>query len=278
MAEGALPGALAGITVVEASTQILGPMAAAMLGDQGADVIKVEGLEGDPARAMQEYAGYDASAGEQSSSIFEVMNRNKRGVAIDLGSAAGRGVLRELLGTADGLVEVAEDVGLDVDDVLLEGVVARETEGLGFGEVHTGALGGLGETPCFVQVLADPDGGVAVLADEVEDVVGGANDVPGVEGGVHAALGVVVELVVGEVADGGGHVVVELADEVVEEGGLLHGGVLSGRRARFGRRAGSSGRVGSGCMFRPDCSGPVVRGLLIGAEGRFPRGVQRQGA
>ena len=105
MAEGALPGALAGITVVEASTQILGPMAAAMLGDQGADVIKVEGLEGDPARAMQEYAGYDASAGEQSSSIFEVMNRNKRGVAIDLGSAAGRGVLRELLGTADGFVE-----------------------------------------------------------------------------------------------------------------------------------------------------------------------------
>ena len=80
-------------------------MAAAMLGDQGADVIKVEGLAGDPARTLREYAGYDVSLGHESNSIFEVMNRNKRGIAIDLESAAGRGLLRELLSTADGFIE-----------------------------------------------------------------------------------------------------------------------------------------------------------------------------
>ena len=98
-------GALRGITIVEAATHVLGPMAAAMLGDQGADVIKVEGLAGDPARALREYAGYDVSLGDASNSIFEVMNRNKRGIAIDLESAAGRGLLRELLSTADGFIE-----------------------------------------------------------------------------------------------------------------------------------------------------------------------------
>jgi len=110
MAEGTLPGALVGLTVIEASTHILGPMAAAMLGDQGADVIKVEGLEGDPARSLRDYAGYDvsvrnAAGGGESNAIFEVMNRNKRGIAIDLESTEGRGVLRELLTTADGFIE-----------------------------------------------------------------------------------------------------------------------------------------------------------------------------
>ena len=98
-------GSLTGLTVIEASSQILGPLAAVMLGDQGADVIKVEGLDGDPARSLTDYAGYDIALPDGGNSIFEVMNRNKRSIAIDLGQERGRSLLRDLLATADGFIE-----------------------------------------------------------------------------------------------------------------------------------------------------------------------------
>lgn len=91
-------GPLAGMRVVDMTSVVLGPLAAQILGDFGADVIKVEPLKGDLMRAN----GVSRNPG--MSSIFLSLNRNKRSLAIDLKTAAGAEVMRRLLGDVDVLV------------------------------------------------------------------------------------------------------------------------------------------------------------------------------
>jgi crotonobetainyl-CoA:carnitine CoA-transferase CaiB-like acyl-CoA transferase len=80
---------LDGVRVVELGVVIAGPAAAAMLADWGADVVKVEPREGDPHRANTETA------------YFELDNRNKRSMCLDLKVDGGREILLRLLEDAD---------------------------------------------------------------------------------------------------------------------------------------------------------------------------------
>ena len=93
-----MPGPLAGIKVVELSQIVSGPMAAAMLADQGAEVIKVESPGGDPVRSMGPAKG-DLSA------MFIAVNRGKKGICIDIKTAQGAEILNRLIAWADVLVE-----------------------------------------------------------------------------------------------------------------------------------------------------------------------------
>src|SRR6202521_1070642 len=93
-------GPLAGLKVIDLSHVMAGPACSMLLADMGADVIKVEKLPGgEDARRMvpPEIAGESAA--------FLIMNRNKRGIALDLRAAAGRNVLSRLLKNADVLIE-----------------------------------------------------------------------------------------------------------------------------------------------------------------------------
>ena len=93
-------GPLAGMRVLDLSHVMAGPVCGLMLADMGADVIKVEKIgAGDDTRRMLP----PAINGEPSA--FMMMNRNKRGIAIDLKSAAGRNVLERLAASADALIE-----------------------------------------------------------------------------------------------------------------------------------------------------------------------------
>jgi crotonobetainyl-CoA:carnitine CoA-transferase CaiB-like acyl-CoA transferase len=95
-----MAGALEGIRVVELAHIMAGPVAGLMLADLGADVIKVEKLPGgDDTRRMA-----PPMLGDQSAAYL-MMNRNKRGIALDLKTERGQAVLRKLLGTADVLIE-----------------------------------------------------------------------------------------------------------------------------------------------------------------------------
>jgi len=95
-----MAGALEGIRVVELAHIMAGPVAGLMLADLGADVIKVEKLPGgDDTRRMQ-----PPMVGDQSAA-FLMMNRNKRGIALDLKTEPGKEALRRLLATADVLIE-----------------------------------------------------------------------------------------------------------------------------------------------------------------------------
>ncbi|WP_219975654.1 CaiB/BaiF CoA transferase family protein [Rubrobacter xylanophilus] len=91
---------LRGLRVLDLSRVLAGPFATMVLGDLGADVIKVEHPErGDDTRSWgPPFAGGEAA-------YFLAVNRNKRSVALDLKTEKGLGRVRELAGTADVLVE-----------------------------------------------------------------------------------------------------------------------------------------------------------------------------
>jgi len=118
------PGPLAGVRVLELAQIMAGPTCGMLLADMGADVIKVEKLPGgDDARGYREPRVNGVSA------PFMMLNRNKRGMALDLKQKAGRDVLLRMVGDADVLTEnyrrgTMEKLGLGYD------VLARHNPGL----------------------------------------------------------------------------------------------------------------------------------------------------
>ena len=92
-------GVLAGIRVIELGTMIAGPVAATLLGDFGAEVIKIEAPGvGDPIRHSGPFVG-------EESLYWNVEGRSKRSVTLDLRKPEGQAVLRKLVAHADVLVE-----------------------------------------------------------------------------------------------------------------------------------------------------------------------------
>ncbi|GAF47610.1 CaiB/BaiF CoA transferase family protein [Rhodococcus wratislaviensis] len=109
-------GALSGIRVVDLSQIAAGPYATSLLGDFGADVIKVEPPSGDPLRQI------DNAFGEGESAYSFSVNRSKRSVRIDVKSPDGRAVLDRLLAEADVFVismrpAAARRLGLNYESV-----------------------------------------------------------------------------------------------------------------------------------------------------------------
>ena len=93
-------GPLDGLKVIDLSHIMAGPACSMLLADMGADVIKVEKMPGgDDARRMVPPTVADESA------AFLIMNRNKRGIALNLKTEEGRGVLSRLLQDSDVLIE-----------------------------------------------------------------------------------------------------------------------------------------------------------------------------
>ena len=96
-----MPGPLDGVKVVELALWVAGPSAAAILRDWGAEVVKIEPPQGDPFR------GWIASmmgATLGTNPPFELDNRGKRSVALDLENEEGRAIARRLIEDADVLV------------------------------------------------------------------------------------------------------------------------------------------------------------------------------
>jgi len=110
-------GPLAGVRVVDLTHQMAGPTCALMLADMGADVVKVEKIgSGDDTRRMSPPSVNGESA------AFMMMNRNKRGIVLDLKSEGGKRVLRRLVEQADILIEnhradTMAKLGLGYDDL-----------------------------------------------------------------------------------------------------------------------------------------------------------------
>ena len=125
-------GPLAGMKVVELAHIMAGPVCGMMLADMGADVVKVEKPEGDDTRRFlpPDIAGESAA--------FMMMNRNKRGVVLDLKSDDGKAALRRMLETADVVIEnyrmgTMEKLGLGYEELrkVNPGLIYCEISGFG---------------------------------------------------------------------------------------------------------------------------------------------------
>jgi len=104
-------GPLASLRVVDCSTVLAGPFCTMLLGDLGADVVKVEPPDGDATRG---WGPPWVGAGEtRTAAYYLAVNRNKRSLRLDLRSPDGAGVLRRLIERGDVLVENFRPGGLD---------------------------------------------------------------------------------------------------------------------------------------------------------------------
>ena len=140
------PDALAGLTVVDFTIVMSGPMATRMLADAGADVIKVESPDGDVVRQPPPIRG-------GISTYFASMNCGKRSVVLNLQTEDGRRLARELAATADVVVEnfrpgVMKRLGLDYDTLAQDNPRLVYASISGFGQ-----SGPRAQTPAYAPVI-----------------------------------------------------------------------------------------------------------------------------
>ena len=112
-----MTGPMQGVKVVEAGMWVAGPAAAGILGDWGADVIKIEPPNGDPLRGI-----LAAATGATASPPFELDNRNKRSIALNFATEEARDIAARLVDEADVFVTNARPgalarAGLDFETV-----------------------------------------------------------------------------------------------------------------------------------------------------------------
>jgi crotonobetainyl-CoA:carnitine CoA-transferase CaiB-like acyl-CoA transferase len=220
---------LRGLRVLDLTRVLAGPLCTMILGDLGADVLKIERPDGgDDTRGWgPPFAGDDAA-------YFLSLNRNKRSTRVDLKTAEGVARVRELAATADVLLEnfrpgLMESLGLGLDDLRRssERLITCSLTGFGDDVAETDARPGydiiVQALSGLVSVTGEPGGeptkaGVALL-----DVVTG----------LHAAVGVLAAVREREVTGRGRHVSVALFDAGVaamvnQAANTLIGGVVPG--------------------------------------------------
>jgi crotonobetainyl-CoA:carnitine CoA-transferase CaiB-like acyl-CoA transferase len=118
-------GPLAGLRVLDMTIWMAGPVTGMLLADLGADVVKIESPSGDPTRHhVAPTAGAGEAAGETSIS-YSTFNRNKRSIALDLGTPADRAIFESLLDRADVFVTNLSSSTLAKLRVTADELVAR---------------------------------------------------------------------------------------------------------------------------------------------------------
>jgi crotonobetainyl-CoA:carnitine CoA-transferase CaiB-like acyl-CoA transferase len=182
-------GALAGVKVVDLSRVLAGPYATQILGDHGADVIKVEPPMGDETREWG--PPFRDDNGERGpSSYYLNVNRNKRGIALDLTKPEAREVVLRLLADADILIENFKIGTMERWGMSYETLAQRFPKLIycrisGFGS--DGPLGGMPGYDAVLQAMTglasatgSPESGPVKLGVPMVDMTTGLNSVIGI--------------------------------------------------------------------------------------------------
>jgi crotonobetainyl-CoA:carnitine CoA-transferase CaiB-like acyl-CoA transferase len=114
---------MSGVRVVELGVWIAGPAAAGVLCDWGADVIKIEPPDGDPCRLFQKLLGEVLP----TNPVFDLDNRGKRSIALDLSTAEGRATAAELISQADVFVTNVRPGALQRAGIDAEAMLSRNS-------------------------------------------------------------------------------------------------------------------------------------------------------
>ena len=179
---GAAPLPYAGIRVVEFTHMVMGPSCGLMLADLGAEVIKVEPVEGDRTRHL-----LGAGAG-----FFPMFNRNKKSIAIDLRSPQGLEVARRLAASADVVAQnfkpgVMAKYGLDY------AALSAQNPRLIYVN-HTGFLPGPYEHRTALDEVVQMMGGLAYMTGRPGDPLRAGSSVNDIMGGMFGAIGAMAAL------------------------------------------------------------------------------------
>ena len=155
-----MAGALAGTTVIDLTQMLAGPYCTMMLADQGARVIKIEPVDGDPTRQFGPFPEDDRQ--RHFGGYFQSTNRNKLSLGLDLKTSEGRDILLRLVRDADILVEnfragVMDRLGVGYEVLAAENPRLVYATIRGFGDPRTGASPHV-DRPAF-DVVAQAMGG-----------------------------------------------------------------------------------------------------------------------
>ncbi|MES2951852.1 MAG: CoA transferase [Pseudomonadota bacterium] len=176
------PLPLAGIRVVEFTHMVMGPTCGMVLGDLGAEVIKVEPLSGDNTRKL-----LGSGAG-----FYPLFNRNKKSIAVDMKSARGREVVLKLIATADIVsenfkTETMQKLGLDY-------ATLRKLDPRLIYVSHKGFLPGPYDHRTALDEVVQMMGGLAYMTGRPGDPLRAGSSVNDIMGGVFGAVGAMAAL------------------------------------------------------------------------------------
>ncbi len=175
-------GPYAGIRVVEFTHMVMGPTCGMLLADLGADVIKVEPIEGDNTRRL-----LGSGAG-----FFVMFNRNKKSIALDLKSPEGMAAVKKLIATADIVSEnfkpgTMKKLGLDYE------TLSKENERLIYIS-HKGFLPGPYDHRTALDEVVQMMGGLAYMTGRRGDPLRAGTSVNDIMGGMFGAIGAMAAL------------------------------------------------------------------------------------
>ena len=179
----AVPQPLRGVRVVEFTHMVMGPTCAMVLADMGAEVIKVEPVDGEGTRRL-----LGAGAG-----FFPMFNRNKKSIGVDLKQPAGAEVARKLASSADVVVEnfklgVLKKFGLDYASL------SARNERLIYVS-HKGFLPGPYEHRTALDEVVQMMGGLAYMTGRPGDPLRAGTSVNDIMGGLFGAIGTLGALI-----------------------------------------------------------------------------------
>lgn len=170
------PGPLTGIKILDFTRVLSGPYCTALLADLGAEIVKVEAPQGDEYRHVGPFQG-----GE--SALFQLVNRNKQGVALDMKQPAAREIAKRLALQADVVVEnfrpgVAERLGLGAEALMAANPKLIYASISGFGQ--TGPQARLPAFDLVAQAMSgfmaltgEPDGAPMKIGESIGDLAAG---------------------------------------------------------------------------------------------------------
>ncbi|OED37604.1 formyl-CoA transferase [Chromatiales bacterium (ex Bugula neritina AB1)] len=173
---------LQNIRVIEFSHMVMGPSVGMILGDLGAEVIKIEPIGGDKTRSLPgSGAGY-----------FAMFNRNKKSICLDIKTEEGRQVIRDLLASADVMIEnfrpgALDKLGFGYDDAkkINPGIIYQSSKGF---------LSGPYEQRTALDEVAQMMGGLAYMTGPPGRPLRAGSSVIDITGGMFGVIGILSAL------------------------------------------------------------------------------------
>lgn len=202
--------ALAGVRIIDFTHMLSGPYGTMILADMGADLIKVEPLQGEGTRKL--LANDPNNSINGMGAYFITLNRNKRSVAIDLKSPEGKAVLCDLVKEVDVVINnfgpgVPERLGIDFDSlsVINPGIISCSITG--FGSEGPGA-----KRPAFDQVAQAYGGGMSITGRYRAEPQRAGIPIGDLGGGMFGVMGILAALYERERSGKGQHVDISMVD------------------------------------------------------------------